>query len=58
MTRQANVKKIIEVQDSEPSERIGEPVANNKIKEKMSPVERTRLARKAAFIRWGVATSM
>jgi hypothetical protein len=57
MTRQASAKKIVEVQDSEPPDGIGEPVANNKGKEKLTPIERTRLARKAAFIRWGIERS-
>jgi hypothetical protein len=56
MTRQTSAKKIIGVQDNEP-ESVGEPVANNKGKEKLTPIERTRLARKAAFIRWGIETS-
>jgi hypothetical protein len=56
MTARTTVKKIVNARDREPQEDVGEVVASKKGKEGLSPIERTRLARKAAFIRWGIET--
>jgi hypothetical protein len=56
MTARTAVKKIANARIREPQEEVVEVVANNKVKGALSPIERTRLARKAAFIRWGIET--
>jgi hypothetical protein len=57
MTRQDCAKKTVGIQNNGVPEGVEEPVANRKGKEKLTPTERTRLGRKAAFIRWGIETS-